>query len=102
MECNSSIGSSTSATATGGRPLGGFGHGAVGEGACPAERERPQLLTGGVVGELLEPTREFHHVTVGVEHDAIPYVRHVRDRIAVDKRQATSVSGCRQGVPIKG
>ena len=86
----------------GGGPLGGFGHGTIGQGTGPAEGERPQPLTGGFVGELLEPTREFHHMTVGVEHDAIPYVRHARDRIAVARRQATSVSGCQTRVPVKG
>ncbi len=67
---------------TGGGPLGGLGHGAIGQRTRPAEREWTQLFACRVVGELLEPAREFHHMTVGVEHDAIPCIRHARERIA--------------------
>ena len=86
LACSSSIGSSASATAPEAGPFGRFGHGTIGQGTRPAERERAQLFACRVVGELLEPAREFHHMTVGVEHDAIPCIRHARERTAPEDR----------------
>ena len=63
--------------------------------ALPSASGRSSLA-GRVVGELLEPAREFHHMTVGVEHDAIPCIRHARDAYrgrGIARRR--TVSGCR-------
>ena len=61
---------------TGRRSFRRLGDRLGGECSRLAERQWPQPLAGVGVSELLQPSREFHDMTVGVEHDAIPCIRH--------------------------
>jgi hypothetical protein len=46
----------------------GFGHRLLGEHAGAAKVQRPQRSLRSLVGVGVEPARQLHHVTVGVEH----------------------------------
>ena len=76
LDRNRVSGSSSSATAPAVDAFSGLGDRLGGECSRLAECQWSEPLAGIGVSELLEPAREFHDMTVGVEHDAIPCIRH--------------------------